>query len=76
MKLKPCPFCGSPAAFHQIPDADESIPNAGGQYVECSKCGACTRLAFACMDDPKPMLADLWNRRTADSASLTQEPKA
>jgi hypothetical protein len=63
MKLKPCPFCGGIAAFREIPSVDD-VPNAGGQHIECCWCGASTQLRFACGDDPKPLLAESWNRRT------------
>ena len=59
--LGPCPCCGSAAAFGAATGDDE-----GAYFVYCTtaQCGLTTNLMFACMDDPKPILAELWNRRT------------
>jgi hypothetical protein len=72
MKLKPCPFCGGIAAFREIPSVDD-VPNAGGQHIECCWCGASTQLRFACGDDPKPLLAESWNRRTDQPPAVQPE---
>jgi Lar family restriction alleviation protein len=73
MKLKPCPFCGGIAAFREIPSVDD-VPNAGGQHIECCWCGASTQLRFACGDDPKPLLAESWNRRTDQPFVMLDKP--
>ena len=59
--LGPCPCCGSAAAFGAATGDDE-----GAYFVYCTtaQCGLTTNLMFACMDDPKPILAERWNRRT------------
>lgn len=57
--LMPCPFCGGTPFFGEVPKGDDF----GGQYIECEECHAATCLVFACMDDPKPKLIELWNRR-------------
>jgi len=59
--LAPCPCCGSAAEFGVATGDDE-----GGHFVYCTNklCGLTTPLMFACMDDPKPLLAERWNRRT------------
>lgn len=59
--LTSCPFCGGTAEFGECADADEQ--NAGGHFIACRVCGASTALVFACMDDPRPALADRWNKR-------------
>lgn len=62
-QLCPCPCCGSAAQF------GAAIGNDYGAYfVHCTNalCGLTTNLMFACMDDPKPILAERWNRRTVD----------
>ena len=65
MKLLPCPFCGSPAEFGEVPNEPDD-PNAGGEFVVCTNigCETSTALVFPCGDDPKPLLAARWNRRT------------
>lgn len=47
--LKPCPFCGGEAAFHE----HERVG------VECIECGA----GFACVYRDRDEAADKWNRR-------------
>jgi hypothetical protein len=66
--LLPCPFCGGEAAHGEI--ADDCMPphpDQGGHFIQCANnaCGASTNLRFACGDDPKPLLAEQWNRRAA-----------
>ena len=48
--LKPCPFCGGEAAFHE----HERVG------VECIECGA----GFACVYRDRDEAADEWNRRS------------
>lgn len=73
-ELLPCPFCGGFAEHGQI--ADDCMPphpDQGGQFIQCTNnaCGASTNLRFACGDDPKPLLAEQWNRRAGtDVAEL------
>jgi Lar family restriction alleviation protein len=62
MNLKPCPFCGGKPKY-QIVDSTEDTPNAGGEYIECTKCGASTNLTFPAMDDVKKIVIEKWNRR-------------
>lgn len=66
-ELLPCPFCGGKARFNQIPHEDVSNM-AGGEYVECEDCGACTNLVYSIKEDAKPELRDRWNRRSAAAA--------
>lgn len=47
--LKPCPFCGGEAAFHE----HERVG------VECIECGA----GFACVYRDRDEAAEEWNRR-------------
>jgi len=61
-ELLPCPMCGTAAHFFKIDDIDQK--DFGGQGICCQTEG-CVQigLMFACMDDPKPTLAEKWNRR-------------
>ena len=63
--LEPCPFCGGAAKFGQVEDDEDDI-NSGGQFIACTNpgCEASTNLRFACGEDPKPLLAEQWNRRS------------
>lgn len=65
-ELLPCPMCGTAAHFFKIDDIDQK--DFGGQGICCQTEG-CVQigLMFACMDDPKPTLAEKWNRRTVRS---------
>jgi hypothetical protein len=69
VELLPCPCCRSAAAFQRVDD-DEHNPNSGGQYIECAnvRCGISTGLIFACGDDPKPRLLEIWNTRATPPA--------
>lgn len=64
-ELLPCPFCGGEGVFGNI--EDENSPDNGGHFIQCTEgiCAASTKLVFACGDDPKPLLAEAWNRRVA-----------
>ncbi|WP_448677317.1 Lar family restriction alleviation protein [Delftia acidovorans] len=55
----PCPFCGSA----KVTAKNEHTDLSGGYYIECSACLACAGLRYACGEDPRPLLAELWNRR-------------
>ena len=67
--LGPCPCCGSAAAFGAATGDDE-----GAYFVYCTNalCGLTTNLMFACMDDPKPILTERWNRRTVDGKCVSR----
>lgn len=62
-KLLNCPMCGSAAEMQQI--EDEESDDFGAYFIQCSEriCGISTHLYFACGDDPKPLLIEVWNRR-------------
>lgn len=61
--LLQCPFCGGDAAFgvSVVPEHD------GGHYIQCQSCLISTGLVYPCGDDPKPILAERWNRRESPS---------
>jgi hypothetical protein len=70
--LLPCPCCGSDANFHQVEVKENA--DYGGQYIECECCGLSTNMRFAWGDDPKPLLAEAWNRRsTPAEGALTDD---
>ena len=62
--LLPCPFCGGDAEYGEVGGEGG---DAGGQFVQCTNamCGASSALIFPCGDEPKPLLAERWNRRKA-----------
>jgi len=59
--LRRCAHCGSGAEFRTI--TRECDDDFGAMFVECIVCGITTPLIFPCGDDPKPKLAEKWNRR-------------
>lgn len=61
--LRPCPFCGGEATFGVI--EEDTHPDFGGHFIQCTeaRCEASSALRFAHGDDPKPLLAEQWNRR-------------
>lgn len=62
-ELKPCPFCNGSAVRVDIDEAvgaTKEDENYGGSFIECDRCGACTRVHF----DRKENLSDAWNRRS------------
>lgn len=63
IEILPCPFCGGAAMFGEV--EDESSPDFGGHFIHCTelRCSASTNLRFASGDDPRPLLAEQWNRR-------------
>lgn len=61
--LKPCPFCNGKAEFGEVTDRDS--PDFGGHFISC-ECLACVGLIYANGDDPKPLLAEKWNRRAQE----------
>jgi hypothetical protein len=63
-ELRPCPFCGGDAERVDIPEACSENdlsgePNAGGSFIRCVKCDACTSLEFG----RKETLEERWNSR-------------
>ena len=66
MDLKPCPFCGGKAKQVDICATDFSSANAGGSYIICQSCLACSAVMFG----EKAGLSELWNRR-----ALPPEPR-
>lgn len=64
LDLLPCPFCGGKAEFDSVP-AHQDVFNAGGVFIICTTraCLASSALIFPSGDDPKPLLAERWNRR-------------
>ena len=57
--LLPCPFCGNIADLKEYPTL-----NSPGVYIECSKCGATTKLIYADLDYcAVKEAAKLWNQR-------------
>jgi hypothetical protein len=65
-RLKPCPFCGGDAMF--TVEERDGHPDFGGHSAMCGSCGAGIGYVFACMDDPKPLLMELWNKRPLPDA--------
>jgi len=70
--LLPCPFCGSA----KVTAKNEHTDLSGGYYIECAACLACTGLRYACGEDPRPRLAELWNRRAELEARKPLPPDA
>ena len=52
-------------------DKGEPSENYGGEWVECSKCHACTNIRFPLKEPVKPLLAEQWNRRAAPVSAQT-----
>ncbi|MCY1304998.1 Restriction alleviation protein Lar [compost metagenome] len=67
INLKPCPCCGSTAAFNN--------DGEGANWIECTKatCGLSTMQAYSLMDSCLPLLAEAWNSRTAPAAAQHAE---
>jgi len=61
-ELKPCPCCGCRAVMRQAPLEPETS-QSGGYYIECTGCHLTTLLMFSILDNCKPLLVGLWNRR-------------
>ena len=72
-RLKPCPFCGGAAEMGCVRSESGEEPNEGGYFIACLACDASTGLRFACGDDPKPLLIEQWNRRTALAQQAEQQ---
>jgi len=68
-ELLPCPFCGN---SKNIAMTNEKHDHSGGYFIACPVCNASTTLVYACGDDPRPILAEKWNRR----AHLASQPEA
>ena len=58
-----CPFCYSEATFGEVAGRDH--PDFGGHFINCTneRCQACIGLRYAGKEDPRPLLAEQWNRR-------------
>ncbi len=65
INLKPCPCCGSTAAFNN--DGD------GANWIECTKqtCGLSTMQRWSLMDSCHPQLAQAWNSRARPPTTST-----
>ena len=63
MDLKPCPFCGGPAKRVDVEATNFSVANAGGSYITCQVCWACSSIMFG----EKIGLEEAWNRRALPS---------
>lgn len=63
-ELKPCPFCGSPAALANVDEPS----NVGGRVIQCGTCLASSPVMFPCMDSADEPLKDAWNRRCDNAA--------
>lgn len=61
--LLPCPIpsCRGDACYVYI----EKGENAGGECIECGKCGLTTRVWFPLEDDVQELVIDAWNNRYA-----------
>lgn len=57
IKLLCCPFCGSEAAFCRDDEGGE------GEWINCTKCLACTAIMRPEKCDVRRLLAEKWNRR-------------
>ncbi|MDH1766551.1 Lar family restriction alleviation protein [Comamonas aquatica] len=62
INLLPCPMCGCNSITIKN---EQPTDNSGGYFIECPDCGTSTSLRYACGDDPMPLLAEQWNRRTS-----------
>lgn len=71
--LKPCRLCGSRAEFGEITDMDH--PDFGGHFIACTNegCQCCVGLRYANKDDPRPLLAEQWNRTPEPSLLVDDE---
>ncbi len=71
--LLPCKHCGSTASFHEIEDMDDE--NFVAHYITCDNaaCGMTTNLRFANKEDPRPLLAEQWNRIPTPSSLVDDE---
>ena len=58
-EILPCPFCGGKAERIDIDATDEAEPDAGGSFIQCSKCLASSKLVFG----EKTGLEEAWNTR-------------
>ena len=68
-ELKKCPCCGSKADF-QVNEEGTASPFNGGWWIQCTNpaCALATNIVFPEKTDAKPLLAEKWNRRHAESA--------
>ena len=63
MELKPCVLCGGEGVFGYV--EDEGSPDFGGHFIQCTemRCGMSVGLIYNNGEDPRPLLAERWNRR-------------
>lgn len=64
-ELVSCPFCGGDAREVDIDGTDETVENAGGSLIECTRCFASSAVHF----DRKENLVSSWNERAASRLS-------
>lgn len=60
--IKPCPFCGGPAALKD----KEGFDYASRYFwIECQSCGVKTKTSYRGMSDKKPDIdvVSTWNKR-------------
>jgi hypothetical protein len=62
--LDACPCCGSEAKFTKV--VDEEAEDAGGWFVICLNEDCAMTTGTRLGDDPRPLLAQIWNRRVVD----------
>ena len=58
-----CPFCGGDAHYGE--NTDEGL-----EWIECSKCKACTTAMAPLMEDVKELLAEAWNQRHPNNSII------
>lgn len=78
-KLEPCAHCGGEGVFGYVDDPES--PDHGGHFLQCTeaRCGSSVGLIYNNGEDPKPLLAERWNRRPtapAPDAGWLDEVKA
>lgn len=73
ISLDACKLCGWTAEFGEV--TDEGHPDFGGHYIACTNamCQCCVGLRYAGGDDPRPLLAEQWNRRPTPSSLVDDE---
>lgn len=74
-ELLSCPFCGGEGEFGYVDDVES--PDHGGHFLQCTEagCGASIGLIYNNGEDPKPLLAERWNRRTTSAGGWVLVPR-